>query len=193
MKFNAQTLEELTKSGDYHALPFQMGGDDESRPWWMVMEQSAEQAARLMIWQSAQNIAMLFDVYGPVIEDVAMSINTVQDRDEVYFDITVYINDTRCYPDDLEMDEEAVAQCEQIDERKALDLAVWQLNDIGNQHLLPHIDLMANALGRTFRSSDEARAVAREFAPAVDAWVRNKLLGAEVVPSERRARPASKM
>lgn len=193
MKFNATTLKELTKSNEYHALPFQLGGQDEARPWWMVMEQSAEQAARLMIWQSAQNIAMLFDVYGPVIEEVSMNLDTVQDGDEVYFSITVYINDARCHEELLEMEERAIEQCEEIDESQALTMAVGELNDIGNQHLLPYIGLMAQALNRTFHNSDEARAVAQEFAPAVDAWARHTLLGAEVATTERRRGPSSKM
>lgn len=186
MKITSQRLKELTKSPDYHALPFSLAGAGEAdSTWWQTLEQVGEEAARMMIWQSTQHIAVLFDTYGSAIENVRMNVDTTQDKDDVYFDIAVYINHEHCFDGCMDLSEEALEITEQTDNSEALDLAVSELNDIGSPHLLGHSGLLSEALGYTFTSAEEARTRGASYAPKVDAWARQKWLAELVVPEER--------
>lgn len=71
---------------------------------------------------------------------------------------------------------------------EALDLAVSELNDIGSPHLLGHSGLLSEALGHTFLSAEDARAIGQQYAPKVDAWARQQLLAELVAPEERNNR-----
>lgn len=189
MKITSQRLKELTKSPDYHALPFSLAGAGEAdSTWCQTLEQVGEEAARMMIWQSTQHIAVLFDTYGSAIESVRMNVDTTQDKDDVYFDIAVYINDEHCFDGCMDLSEEALKITEQTDNSEALDLAVSELNDIGSPHLLGHSGLLSEALDHTFLSAEDARAIGQKYAPKVDAWARQQLLAELVVPEERNSR-----
>lgn len=186
MKLSTADLKSLFEHPDFRTLPTQMVlAEQPDMPWMDTLKEITEAGAKQVVWEIGACVALLFDTYGDLIEEVDLSIErTDTGHLHVYFQIDGY----ECYYGKYDVDEDKRAELGAIDNLEAFQFTVNRLDDFANHHLVPAFSTL-EAASKTFTSSEEARDVARKQAPQVEAWVRKRLLEDHVATQLPSPRP----
>lgn len=181
MKISREELKEIIRSPEYQGLPTTLAHQNAvGAPWWRMLDKLKVEAAKATIWEGCQIIATLFDTYGKSIESVKLDINVEHDRKDTYMTTSVYINDEHCFDGRMELEEDVLDFCDEIDSQETLNWAVGELDSLGNINLLSEIDRIDTAFEEQFTSAEQARKVARDVAAEIDSWFTKKLLERQV-------------
>lgn len=196
MRFNLDTLQALTQSADYYALPTRFAREavpDDN--WWQILEALTDEGARIKVWEIGQCAALLFDTYGDLIEEVSLDVGHYAMSNEPYMTLVLNINGQQCLEDRVDLEDETLDAMEAIDGKVVVGSVVERLSNLANSNLLGKIGTLEAELSKPYTSGDEARARAAGAAPRIEAWARQQRLTlmASTAQDDGPARKSHKM
>lgn len=202
MRFNLDTLQALTQSADYCALPTRFAREavpDDN--WWQILEALTDEGARIKVWEIGQCAALLFDTYGDLIEEVSLDVGHYTISNEPYMTLVLNINGQQCLEDragledGVDLEDETLDAMEAIDGKVVVESVVERLSNLANSNLLGKIGTLEAELSKPYTSGDEARARAAGAAPRIEAWARQQRLTlmARAAQDDGSARKSHKM
>lgn len=177
MRFNLDTLQALTQSADYCALPTRFAREavpDDN--WWQILEALTDEGALIKVWEIGQCAALLFDTYGDLIDEVSMDVGHYALSNEPYMTLVLNINGLRCGFDRVDLEYETLDAMEAIDGKVVVGAVVERLSNLANSNLLGKTSILEAELAKPYTSGDEARARAAVAAPRIEAWARQQQL-----------------
>lgn len=187
MSLDLDTLHRITQSKTYNQLPLTLAQRKEGAKWWQMQEAVSEESARLQVWEAAQYIALLFDTYPGLIQDVRLSLNLADENGAMYADNYTYINDESAHdqaPNLLSDERDAI---DEIDDARVLWAVVDTLNDVATMQLAAHVEILREAFGRKITSAEQARQIGRELGGAMAAHIEAEVLEQVVGPAPGRS------
>lgn len=164
MDFTLDQLQTLVASPAFNAIPLQCAQDSGRSQWWQQQEAMTEAASRLMVWRAAAYAALLFDTYGEQIERVRLSWTTNSERDTLYSNMSLEINDCDCNENSIDLDDATIDALDEIDEQRALKAALSVFDDTVSSHVIDRIGLFQEAFETVITSAAQARAIMADFA-----------------------------
>ena len=189
-----ETLNSIVQSIEFRQMPTQDAIGAGPVPWEQAMELLAASAARQQLCQAGHYIALLFDTYGPLIKTVSLEVvvsSTGTGQGRTIMMTSLVLNGVCTWVcAALDMEEWWGEAMEAVDGQTVYRAVMTVLEGMRNSHLIPQADTWREAFSKPIVSAAEAREMARQWAPAADAWLCKQILDQAlpvVADSPRRA------
>lgn len=189
MKLSSDDLYALLSSRDFKMLPAQMAMEEPYEGWEQVIKYTLSYARKCSVWEACHRVADLMELY-PHIGEFQL-IFTIGYDDDPYLDTLLKINGNKAgYTQQKVMEENP--ESVKIDGGTQLWQTVQWAHGIGamgdgRKELVNEINGFDAAFKQPITSPQQARERAREHAPEVEVWVRQRVLG-ELVSSDSGSR-----